>query len=68
MPITRSAPTRALISAAAASHWSCLRLEITTLAPCMASASAMALPMPFELPRVNATRPVRSNNLDMTRS
>src|SRR3569623_11634 len=56
------APYRALISAATASHASCLRLEITTLAPCSASSNADALPLPFDDPVMTATFPVRSNS------
>ena len=54
--------TCALISAATASHASCLRLEITTFAPCSASSRADALPMPRDEPVMIATLPVRSNS------
>src|SRR5688572_26361139 len=47
--------------AATASQASCLRLEITTLAPCAASASAIAFPMPLVEPVTTATLPCRSN-------
>ncbi len=39
----------------------CLALEMTTLAPCAAMASAMARPMPRLDPVTMATFPVRSN-------
>src|SRR5271170_2108256 len=42
---------------------SALRDEMTTLAPCSASRSAMARPMPREEPVTMATRPLRSNRL-----
>src|SRR5258708_4931 len=47
----------------AAASWSrsaCLRLERTTCAPCSASASAVALPMPRLAPVISATLPLRS--------
>src|SRR5208282_4805054 len=40
-----------------------LRDEMTTLAPCSASRSAMARPMPREEPVTIATRPVKSKRL-----
>src|SRR5450756_1806224 len=51
----------ALIRAASSSRSACLRLERTTLAPCSASAEAIALPIPRLAPVTSATRPVRSN-------
>ena len=54
-------PCSALIAAATSSQASCLRLEMTTLAPCSASASAIALPIPRDEPVTIATFPVRSN-------
>src|SRR3954469_14973665 len=39
---------------------SALRLETTPLAPCSASRSAIALPLPFLAPVMSATVPVRS--------
>ena len=48
-------PCRALRSAATASQGSSLREEITTLAPCSAIRSAIALPMPREDPVMIAT-------------
>ena len=51
----------ALIAAATASQASCLRLEITTFAPCTAISSAIALPMPREEPVMTTTLPVMSN-------
>src|SRR2546428_2313451 len=50
-----------LIRSASSSRSTCLRLDRTTWAPCSASASAMALPMPRLAPVTRATRPSRSN-------
>src|ERR1700686_2665865 len=50
-----------LIAAATSAHLSALRLEITTLAPARAIASAIARPMPLVEPVITATFPVRSN-------
>ena len=50
----------ALIAAATASQAAALREEMATLAPCSASRSAMALPMPLVEPVTMATLPVRS--------
>jgi hypothetical protein len=52
-----------LIAAATSSQGPALREEITTLAPCSAMRSAMALPMPRELPVMIATLPVRSKRV-----
>src|SRR5271165_4117847 len=56
------APCAALIASAVARHAAILRLEITTLAPCSAIASAMARPMPREEPVMTATLPLKSNS------
>src|SRR5271170_2189782 len=50
-----------LIAAATSSQGPGLREEITTLAPCSAIRSAIALPMPLVEPVMMATLPVRSN-------
>src|SRR6185369_7293357 len=42
---------------------SALRLDMTTLAPCSARRSTIALPMPFVEPVTSATFPVRSKRL-----
>src|SRR6185436_4191187 len=42
---------------------SALRLDTTTRAPCSASRSAIALPMPFVEPVTSATFPVRSKRV-----
>ena len=63
MAIALPSPCAALIAAATSSHASCLRLEMTTLAPCSAIASAIARPIPREEPVTIATLPVRSNRL-----
>ncbi len=51
-----------LISAVTASTAAGLREEITTLAPCSAMRSAIALPMPLVEPVMMATLPVRSKS------
>src|SRR5271167_1103418 len=56
------APRAALIASAVALHAAILRLEITTLAPCSAIASAMARPIPREEPVMTATLPLKSNS------
>ena len=56
------APWRALIAAATSSQAAALREETTTFAPCSASRSTMARPMPREEPVTTATLPVRSNS------
>src|SRR5882724_13582064 len=56
-------PNLSLISLATWSHTSCLREEITTLAPCSAIRSAMARPMPREEPVMTATFPDISNKV-----
>src|SRR6266852_6919175 len=52
---------RFITSSTSRSRSACLRLDRTTIAPCSASASAVALPMPRLAPVTRATRPVRSN-------
>ena len=59
--IGMASPPASRMPAATRSQASCLRLEITTLAPCAASASAIALPMPLVEPVTIATLPCRSN-------
>src|SRR6056297_721231 len=49
--------TSPVISAAAASSWSCLRLFSITFAPEAASDAAIALPIPFDAPVTSATFP-----------
>src|SRR5215813_6317216 len=49
--------------AATSLHASVFRLDTTTLAPCSARRSAIALPMPFVEPVTSATFPVRSNSV-----
>src|SRR6185437_4284118 len=58
-----SRPRARLMSAAVLAQASALRDEMITVAPCSASRSAMALPMPREEPVTIATRPSRSNRL-----
>src|SRR5260370_19942905 len=60
MPTARSG-NLVLMRAASSSRSACLRLDRTTVAPCSASASAIALPMPRLAPVTRATRPSRSN-------
>ena len=60
MGVAEPLPHLASICAQAASHWSSLRLETTTLAPCSAKPSAIARPMPLDAPVRSATLPVRS--------
>ena len=55
-----------LISAAAASSWSCLRDDSITFAPAAANEAAMAFPMPFEAPVTSATFP--SSEISMRRT
>src|SRR5687767_8926264 len=57
------APRAALIPAATWLQASALRLETTTLAPCSARRSAIALPMPLVEPVTSATFPVRSKRV-----
>ena len=52
-----------LIALATSSQASCLRDEITTLAPCSAMRSAMARPMPRDEPVMTATFPDISNKV-----
>src|SRR5579863_1405951 len=56
-----SRPRARLMSAAVPAQASALRDEMTTVAPCSASRSAIALPIPREEPVTIATRPLRSN-------
>ena len=58
-----SRPHARLMAAAVSAQASALRDEMMTVAPCSASRSAMARPMPREEPVTIATRPVRSNRL-----
>src|SRR3954452_8896211 len=58
--IAIASPPFSRIAAAASSHGSWLRDEITTLAPASAKASAIARPMPRDDPVTIATFPVRS--------
>src|SRR5665647_2723044 len=56
-------PNLSLTSLATESQTSCLREEITTLAPCSAIRSAMARPMPRVEPVMTADFPVMSNKV-----
>src|SRR5450631_3876116 len=56
-------PYLSLISLVTRSQTSCLREDITTLAPCSAIRSAMARPMPFVEPVMTATFPFISNKV-----
>src|ERR1700727_2962667 len=58
-----SRPRARLMAAAVSAQASALRDETMTVAPCSASRSAMARPMPREEPVTIATRPLRSNRL-----
>ena len=58
-----SRPRARLMASAVSAQASALRDEMTTLAPCSASRSAMARPMPREEPVTIATRPVKSKRL-----
>src|SRR4051794_5409202 len=62
--ITWASPPALRMPSAAASQASALRLEITTLAPSLASSSAEERPMPRLEPVTTATLPVRSNGVD----
>src|ERR1700694_5780299 len=53
----------AAIPAAAAFNWSSCRLQMTTSAPAVANARAIAAPRPLLPPVTNAIRPERSNSL-----
>src|SRR5258705_7186820 len=57
------APRASLIPAATRSQASGLRLDTTTLAPCSARRSTIALPMPLVEPVTRATFPVRSKSV-----
>src|SRR5882724_9298109 len=62
--MTWASPPALRMPSAAASQASSLRLEITTLAPSLASSSAEERPMPRLEPVTTATLPVRSNGVD----
>ena len=59
----RPSPWRRLIPSATSWQAAALRELITTRAPCSASRSAMARPIPREEPVTTAARPLRSNRL-----
>src|SRR5438128_358898 len=61
--MTWASPPDLRMPSATASQASALRLEITTLAPRLASSSAEARPMPRLEPVTMATWPVRSNGV-----
>src|SRR4051794_37650589 len=61
--MTWASPPLSRMPSATASQASALRLEITTLAPRLASNSAEARPMPRLEPVTMATWPVRSNGV-----
>src|SRR3984885_4399950 len=58
-----SRPRARLMAAAVSAQASALRDEMMTVAPCSASRSAIARPIPREEPVTIATRPVRSNKV-----
>src|SRR5882672_10766000 len=64
--MTWASPPAFLMPSATASQASALRLEITTLAPSLASSSADERPMPRLEPVMTATLPVRSNGVPFT--
>src|SRR3981081_1002380 len=64
--MTWASPPALRMPSAAASQASALRLEITTLAPSLASSSAEERPMPRLEPVTTATLPVRSNGVFFT--
>src|SRR5882757_7388696 len=64
--ITWASPPALRMPSATASQASALRLEITTLAPSLASNSAEERPMPRLEPVMTATFPVRSNGVFFT--
>src|SRR6201996_8496625 len=61
--MTWASPPNLMMPSATASQASALRLEITTLAPSLASSSAEERPMPRLEPVMTATLPVRSNGV-----
>src|SRR5260370_29841665 len=61
--MTWASPPDLRIDAATSRQASALRLEITTLAPSLASSSAEDRPMPRLEPVMTATLPVRSNGV-----
>src|ERR1700710_777367 len=64
--MTWASPPAFLMPSATTSQASALRLEITTLAPSLASNSADERPMPRLEPVTTATLPVRSNGVPFT--
>src|SRR5579863_9103486 len=62
--MTWASPPAFLMPSATSWQASALRLEITTLAPSLASSSAEERPMPRLEPVTTATLPVRSNGVD----
>src|SRR5229473_1720828 len=64
--MTWASPPALLIPSATSLQASALRLEITTLAPSLASSSAEERPMPRLEPVMTATLPVRSNGVFFT--
>src|SRR3981081_4816466 len=64
--MTWASPPAFLMPSATCSQASALRLEITTLAPSLASNSAEERPMPRLEPVTTATLPVRSNGVFFT--
>src|SRR5713226_8662345 len=64
--MTWASPPALLIPSATSLQASALRLEITTLAPSLASSSAEVRPMPRLEPVMTATLPVRSNGVPFT--
>src|SRR3954452_17089461 len=61
--MTCASPPALLMPSATSLQASALRLEITTLAPSLASSSAEERPMPRLEPGMTATLPVRSNGV-----
>src|SRR5882757_5640184 len=66
--MTWASPPALLIPSATSLQASALRLEITTLAPSLASSSAEERPMPRLEPVTTATLPVRSNGVFFTKN
>src|SRR5215472_15271760 len=63
--MTAASPPLARMPAATCSHISALRLDTTTFAPCSATRSTIARPMPLLEPVTTATLPVISNSDDI---
>src|SRR5579859_1457266 len=61
-PMAIAVPPSAWISATTSWQASILRLEMVTRAPCRASSTAMARPMPRDEPVTRAVLPLRSNS------